>query len=238
MSQYILRLDDASEYWDREKWRRMEALLDEYGIRPLVGIIPDNHDPALVESYPRDDTFWATTARWQNKSWTLALHGCTHEYITESGGLNPVNLRSEFAGVPLEKQKEKIRCGVEILRRHGIRPEVFFAPSHTFDANTLEALRQESSIRIISDTVANDVYYQDDFYFLPQQSGRVRKLPFAVVTFCYHPNMMEEKDFVQLEAFLQQYGSWFVACSQVELKKRRRNPLDKLLRWAYYIRRK
>ena len=41
MSQYILRLDDASDYMDVKKWQRMEELLDRYGIKPLVGVIPD-----------------------------------------------------------------------------------------------------------------------------------------------------------------------------------------------------
>lgn len=35
MSRYIMRLDDASEYMDVEKWQRMENLLDKYGIKPM-----------------------------------------------------------------------------------------------------------------------------------------------------------------------------------------------------------
>ena len=178
MSQYILRLDDASDYMDVEKWQRMEDILDRYGIKPLVGVIPDNRDSSLTETYKQ-----------------LALHGCYHKYTTEEGGINPVNKRSEFAGVPLDKQKEMIRHGVDILKSHNIEPKVFFAPSHTFDENTLIALKEESNIRIISDTIANDVYLENGFYFIPQQSGRVRKLPFNVCTFCYHPNIMKNDDF-------------------------------------------
>ena len=44
MSQYTLRMDDASDYMDAEKWQRMEELLDRYGIKPLVGVSPDNRD--------------------------------------------------------------------------------------------------------------------------------------------------------------------------------------------------
>lgn len=33
MSQYILRLDDASDYMDVKKWQRMEELLDQF--RPV-----------------------------------------------------------------------------------------------------------------------------------------------------------------------------------------------------------
>lgn len=40
MTKYIMRLDDASEYMDVPKWKRMEDLLDAYHIKPLVGIFP------------------------------------------------------------------------------------------------------------------------------------------------------------------------------------------------------
>ena len=237
MSQYILRLDDASDYMDTEKWQRMEDMLDKYGIKPLVGIIPDNQDSSLVETYKQDSEFWNKTARWKEKGWELALHGCYHKYTTKEGGINPVNKRSEFAGVPLEKQKRMIRHGVDILKNHEIEPKVFFAPSHTFDKNTLIALNDESDIRVVSDTIANDVYYENGFYFIPQQSGRVRKLPFRVVTFCYHPNTMQPKNFAELEGFLQQYAKKFVPVQTLQLKKRRRGPVDRALRWIYFARR-
>lgn len=209
MSQYILRLDDASDYMDVKKWQRMEELLDQYGIKPLVGVIPDNRDSSLTDTYEQDPEFWDKTACWKEKGWELALHGCYHKYTTKEGGINPVNQRSEFAGVPLDKQKEMIRHGVDVLKGHDIEPKVFFAPSHTFDENTLVALKEESDIRIISDTIANDVYFENNFYFIPQQSGRVRKLPFKVVTFCYHPNMMKDDDFDVLERFLKKNAESF-----------------------------
>ena len=42
---YLIRLDDASEYMDVERWRHVECVLDKHGVKPLVGIIPENHDP-------------------------------------------------------------------------------------------------------------------------------------------------------------------------------------------------
>ena len=95
-----------------------------------------------------------------------------------------MNSRSEFTGVPLEIQKKKIRDGIEILHQHSINPKIFFAPSHTFDLNTLTALSEESEIRIISDTMANDIYMKYGFYFIPVQSGRPRKLSFKCTTTC------------------------------------------------------
>lgn len=208
MAQYILRLDDAAPHADWEKWERMEDLLDKYKIKPLVGVIPDCKD-MKINVLMEKKNFWENVCKWKEKGWTIAMHGYDHVYITDNGGFNPVNHKSEFAGVPLEIQKEKIRKGVSVFREHGFEPEVFFAPSHTMDLNTLKALKQESGIRIISDTVANKPYHKYGMTFVPLQSGRVRRLPFKVVTFCYHPNMMEDKDFELLEMFLKKHGSHF-----------------------------
>lgn len=234
MSQYILRLDDASDYMNVKKWQRMEELLDRYGIKPLVGVIPDNRDSSLTDTYEQDPEFWDKTERWKEKGWELALHGCYHKYTTKEGGINPVNQRSEFAGVPLDRQKEMIRHGVDVLKGHDIEPKVFFAPSHTFDENTLVALKEESDIRIISDTIANDVYFEDDFYFIPQQSGRVRKLPFKVCTFCYHPNMMKDEDFEELEIFLKGRHSNFASVQDMKLKERPISNFDRILHAIYF----
>lgn len=238
MSQYLLRLDDASDYMNVDKWQRMENLLDRYGIKPLVGIIPDNQDSSLTGEYGRDLAFWGKAAHWKEKGWELALHGCYHKYTTADGGVNPVNRRSEFAGVSLVEQKKMIRHGIDILEGHGIEPRVFFAPSHTFDENTLTALKEESDIRIISDTIANDVYYENGFYFVPQQSGRVRKLPFKVCTFCYHPNTMRNADFEELNTFLDSMGERFTAFSEIELTKRKTSLMDRILRRIYFAKRR
>ena len=231
---YLIRLDDASDHMDTEKWNRMEAVLDAYGIKPIVGVIPQNKDPTLIQQYKEVPSFWTDTIRrWQDKGWCLAMHGYEHLYTTTSGGINPVNKRSEFAGLRLDEQKRKIRQGYAILKEKGVDPKIFFAPSHTFDKNTLEALRTETDIRIISDTVASDVYFEDGFYFIPQQSGSVRKLPFKPVTFCYHPNIMADRDFSVLEKFLKKYQSNFGAVENV-LKKRRFSTFDSILRRLYF----
>lgn len=235
MAQYILRLDDAAPHADWEKWERMEGLLDKYKTRPLVGIIPDCKDMKINKLGERKD-FWEKVGIWKEKGWTIAMHGYDHVYITDDGGFNPVNHKSEFAGVPLEIQKEKIRKGVSIFREHGIEPKVFFAPSHTMDMNTIEALKQESKIRIISDTIANSSYRRWGMTFVPQQSGRMRKLPFKVVTFCCHPNMMDEKEFECLEVFFKKH--WKDFCDfPLEESDRRETVYDRMLREFYFFRR-
>lgn len=201
MKLYI-RLDDACERMNIENWNRIEILFDKYNIKPLVGIIPHCED-SFMNEYEEDKLFWNKVGKWVEKGWSIALHGFNHVFVTKEGGLNPVNKRSEFAGVPLLEQKKKIKDGVNIFRSHGFEPKIFFAPAHTFDMNTLIALREESEIRIISDTIANKTYSRWGFTFVPQQSGRVRSLPFNTITFCYHPNTMKNDDFFTLEEFIK-----------------------------------
>ena len=49
MKKLLLRLDDASEYMDVDKWRNMERILDKYNVKPLFGIIPANNDEKLLK---------------------------------------------------------------------------------------------------------------------------------------------------------------------------------------------
>lgn len=233
MGQYILRLDDATIKYDKAKWDRIEKVLYKYSVKPLVGVIPNCEDTSF-EKYEENPQFWNKVHDWISKGWTIAMHGYNHVYCTQSGGMNPINKRSEFAGLSLDKQKQKIAAGVSILRHHGIEPVIFFAPSHTFDLNTLEALREESNIRIISDTVANDVYKSDGFTFVPQQSGKVRWLPFKTVTFCYHPNTLSNEGFLELENFLEKNNQQFVEFPQKQINKGL-SILDRMLRQFYFI---
>ena len=237
MAKYIIRLDDACPKRDIKKWDKIKCLLDKYNIRPLVGIIPNCKDPDM-EKYSEDSNFWIGRVKsWKEKNWTLALHGYEHVFVTEDAGINPVNKKSEFAGLSLEEQREKIRNGIEVLRKYGIEPNVFFAPAHTFDVNTLEALKLESDIRIISDTPTNKRYCRYGMTFVPQQSGHVRKLPFNVVTFCYHPNTMKDKDFRQLEDFVKKYRYYFIDFPSDEIDNKL-SLYDKLLMKIYYWRHK
>ena len=236
---YLIRLDDACEYMDVEKWTKMETLLDKYGIKPLVGIIPACEDPKMKGIYQQDLDFWNKVKRWKNKGWTMALHGYQHLYVTKCGGINPVNNKSEFAGLPLEEQKEKIRKGNEILINQGIHVKVFFAPSHTFDANTLLALKEESEIRIISDTISSNIYYENDFWFVPSQSGSCRNLPFKTATFCFHPNTMKDDDFDRLEKFISKNTDKFTDFNMLDFETKKKKTLfDNLLNVLYFAYRK
>lgn len=239
MKQYLIRLDDACPTMDAARWQRVESILDKYGVRPMVGIIPSNADPKqMIEK--EDGLFWEKALAWQNKGWAIALHGFDHCYITSDAGMNPLWNRSEFAGISLELQKQKISDGVSILKKHGLIPKYFFAPSHTFDNNTLTALRECSNIRIISDTIAARPYRHGEFIFIPQIGGHCVEMPLSgVYTFCFHPNTMEEASFNALESFIQKHKKKFCAFDELDLSHIKVKSLkDRFISWMYFTKRK
>ena len=235
---YLIRLDDACPYMDIEKWSHIEKLLDDYCIKPIVAIIPNCLDTDLTRSYQEDGLFWNKVSSWEKKGWTIGLHGFCHVFETSARGLNPVNGYSEFAGIDIERQRQKIKEGVDIFRLHGIESQVFVAPAHTFDQGTLDALLSERNIRVISDTIASDVYYENGIYYIPQQAGSVRWMPLRTVTFCYHPNKMSDKAFERLENFIIKHRSSFINYQNISFKKRNLSQSDLFLRWLYFLRRK
>lgn len=202
---------------DVQKWRKVEDILDKYNVKPLVGIIPNCEDIKMMV-FPEDNCFWERVHSWEKKGWNLALHGYNHVYSSMSSGLNPMWKKSEFAGVPIELQREKIQKGIRILHDHSLSVKCFFAPSHTFDENTLEALKQESSIRIVSDTIAFYPYKMDGLVFVPQQFGHCIALPFGVWTFCFHPNTMSNKEFVDMELFLKKHQRQFISFDELDFQ--------------------
>ena len=239
MKKYLIRLDDACPTMNAAQWRRMECLLDKYSVRPMVGIIPSNADTKqMIEK--EDGLFWEKALAWQNKGWTIALHGFDHCYISSNAGINPLWNRSEFAGVSLEEQKQKVRDGVNILESHGLAPKYFFAPSHTFDDNTLTALKEESEIRIISDTIATKPYKQGDFIFIPQIGGHCVEMPLSgMYTFCFHPNTMNDDAFNALESFIQKHKEEFFGFDEIDLNGvRGKSMKDKVISWLYFTQRK
>lgn len=238
MKKYLLRLDDACEKMDRKRWDRLEQVLDRCGVKPLVGVIPDCKDPAFA-AYEEDKTFWSEKLpSWVAKGWTIALHGYDHRYISENGGLNRLHNKSEFAGVDPELQRQKIAQGVKRFRASGIEPKVFFAPSHTFDEQTLAALREESDIRIISDTAAYDVYQKDGFTYVPVQFSYLRSSPYRTTTFCLHPNTLDDKRINAVERFLtsEKERRYFTAFP-TEFTGRRYHLIDEAVRVIFFKRR-
>lgn len=204
LTQYIFRIDDVCPGMDSTKFDKLEYLFDKYEINPIIGVIPDNKDTSLnIDS--DDPLFWEKIRKLQVKGWTIAQHGCHHLYVTESPGLLGFPLKSEFSGLEYEVQIEKIIKGKSILQANGIYTNVFMAPSHSFDENTLKAL-SSSGFYAITDGFGFSIYIQNDIIFVPQQYAFPRAFPFGLVTFCIHPNNLSESKLNRIEKFINKYS--------------------------------
>jgi predicted deacetylase len=236
---YLVRLDDACDTMDAYKWQKIEDILDKYNIKPMVAIIPNNQDRSLMID-KEDAFFWDKAYNWQKKDWAIALHGFDHVYVTQDGGINPVHKRSEFAGLSLKKQEEKLVKGFEILQAKKLNANYFVAPSHTFDDNTLEALYAKTTIRKISDTIARVPYKKGEFTFFPQQFGYFRAVSLSGYwTFCFHPNGMKSDEFDVLEMFIKKHQDKFISFDMVDTELlNAKSFVDKTLSFLYFLKRK
>jgi len=194
-SNYIIRLDDASHFSDLSKWMKIASILDTHNIKPIVAIIPDNKDSSLFYS-SLNNNFWDLVRSWKDNNWSIAMHGYNHIFhkVSRKKLIFPYYSRSEFAGLPIESQKYKIKNSLKLFNKNGISPTVWVAPAHSFDSITLEALKQETEINIISDGIAFHPYFSKDFYFIPQQIWDIKKRFFGTWTICLHPDTMSIQD--------------------------------------------
>ena len=239
MTKYLIRLDDACPTMSKERWGLIESILDKYGVKPMVGVVPHNEDNHLKCDH-EDSQFWNKVRTWEEKGWTIALHGYNHCYISENAGINPFWNRSEFAGVPLEEQKKKIRDGIAVFKKYGLNPKYFFAPSHTYDNNTIEALRQESDIRVICDSIGRKPYRKEEFIFIPQIIGHCTEIPISGIwTFCLHPNVMRDVNIEATESFIQRHHQKFISFEDIDLNDTvQKSIFDKMMSWIFFNYRK
>jgi len=234
---YIIRLDDACPTMRTETWGALEHLFDELNIRPVVGVIPDNRDPAMMLS-PEDPHFWSRMRQWQNKGWELVMHGLHHVYHPIPLDCKPIlhlSDKSEFVGLPLERQHQMLAQGYSIMLSEGLKPRAFMAPSHTFDLLTLQALRESTDIRIITDGHAAWPYQSDGFTWLPQQLWRYYEMPFGIWCICLHPNSMTQADLQRFGDYVRRNAHKFIDASTALAFARPRSLLDRSFAWLYRV---
>jgi predicted deacetylase len=223
----LLRFDDICPTMRWDIWNEVEKVLVRTGVKPIVAVVPDNQDPDLTFD-PPDATFWNRVRTWQENGWTIGLHGYQHVYVTKAAGMFGRMPCSEFAGLPADVQEAKLRSAVQIFREHNVVPELWVAPAHSFDANTLTAL-SNIGIRTVSDGYA--LYpYRDSrgITWIPQQVGRFRNLPFGVWTVCHHINDWTSREVAQFDHDLSNFTGHFTSVPDVlqDYRQRRRGWLD------------
>jgi predicted deacetylase len=213
-AQYLVRFDDFCPGMNWSVWREVEKILVANDIKPLLAVVPSNQDDNLNVHAP-EERFWDIVRAWQDRGWTIGLHGYQHRYVTNHAGLVGLNTRSEFAGLPANEQAEKLKAGVEIFRRESVRPEVWIAPAHSFDDATVTALR-DLGIKAISDGFYLSPHRDArEMLWIPQQLWSLRYRPFGLWTACYHVNSWTAKDIGAFEQSVRMYRSRITSLAHV-----------------------
>jgi predicted deacetylase len=185
--QYLVRFDDICPTMDWAAWEGVERHLHSHSIRPILAVVPDNRDPKLMLE-PACDDFWSRVRGWQRRGYAIALHGYQHLYVNKNPGLMRLTRQSEFAGLPRQEQEAKLRRGLEIFAKNGVRADAWVAPSHSFDHTTLRLLA-DLGIFTVSDGLSSWPFTDPrGVTWVPQQLWRFQARPAGVWTVCCHHN--------------------------------------------------
>lgn len=203
-------MDDITPDMNWENFLKLKEIFDKYNVKPLLGVVPDCQDEMLHCEDAKED-FWEYLKGLQQEGWVLAQHGCYHQYTTKKGGLFPLNCFSEYAGVPYEKQKEQIAHGRNCLLEKGIHADIFMAPGHTYDRNTLKALR-ECGFTHVTDGFGKKPYLRDGLAFLPiaEKKSAVFGEEEGYTTLVIHANGMKESEIQWYDEMIRKYTEKFI----------------------------
>jgi len=184
-SRYRLRFDDICPTMNWALWHSVETVLLDLNIKPILAVIPDNQDCTLHKG-ERNDRFWDCVRKWQDLGWTIGLHGYQHRYITRQGGIVGINRYSEFAGLCRARQDASLRRAVGIFQREGVIPDVWVAPAHSFDEETVGVLHSLGITKISDGYHLYPYRDRQGMMWVPQQLAVFRRIPFGLWTVCVH----------------------------------------------------
>jgi predicted deacetylase len=212
-ARYLLRFDDLCPTVSRERWQLCRGLVDEFRVRPILAVVPDNLDPDLAVS-PADAGFWREVRAMEKAGATIGLHGYHHLRQSRGRSFVPLQRASEFAGVPGHWQRTWIWEGLDILRQHGLNPRIWVAPQHGFDGDTLRALKAER-IHLLSDGFARVPFVRGGMTWIPQQLWAPLEKSEGLWTICIHPNTARPAEIETLRAFLRGHAHQFTSVDAV-----------------------
>lgn len=197
----VLRIDDVCPQMEWKWFAKTMDLLAEHNVTGLLGVIPDCRDIMLNKEKPKED-FWDQLLLYQSGGWCIAMHGYKHLYDTTALGLVVADKtkESEFAGHTFEEQYTRLKKGKELLEQRNIYTDIFFAPSHNYDKNTIKALH-ELGFRYISDGRSRYAYQRMGLKFIP--NSRARQAKRGIHTLVLHPCITKELGYNNLKKMLE-----------------------------------
>lgn len=211
-AKYIIRFDDFYNGMDVEKYSIITDWLIKFRIPAIIGVIPAWEENPFRNTSTKHNSngkynatidrgiFFQKMREVQSIGSEIALHGYSHKLHPCKSMLN-VNQYGEFPGLTFDEQKNKIALGKKCFEEQGLICRVFMAPAHSFDKETLRALRSEN-IPIITDGKALYPYQSEGMTFIPQISSAPTTYPFGIITICLHPQYLNAAGFDKLRRFV------------------------------------
>ncbi|MGA7242421.1 MAG: DUF2334 domain-containing protein [Terracidiphilus sp.] len=212
-ARYLIRLDDLCPTMRRDRCEHFLSIVTSYKVAPILAVVPDNQDPELNLQSP-DPEFWEWMRSCEAAGATIAMHGYRHQCTNQGKSLLGLHKETEFAGAEESLQREWIRCGLAILRGHGLNPRLFVAPRHGFDNATLRALACEG-LGILSDGFARRPFMRSEVLWIPQQLWEPVPKETGLWTICVHPNTASATHEVKLQEFLAKSAHQFTSFADV-----------------------
>ena len=193
MSKYLMRFDDINANMDWERFFILKKILEKYNIKSVLGVVPKCEDLSL-KMYPSNSNYY-TNSKYQDVQTDgdcIAQHGYKHKYDSNLRGNYGSANKSEFAGHSFDTQFEKLNKGKLILKNHSLWEPVFMAPGHSFDSNTLKALKK-LNFKIVLDGFSLFPFKKSQLTFAPQISSKpLPKFLPGLSQLCVHINTISD----------------------------------------------
>ena len=204
----LVRMDDICPMMNMEKFNNYLSAFESYNIKPLLGVIPDCWDTSFSEKASPD--FWERIHKLNQNGFPVAMHGVHHVYTTESKGIVCNRLKSEFAGLNYEEQLYLLSFGKKILQQHNIETDTFMAPGHSYDNNTIKALKK-IGFHYISDGRSFYPYIRHGMKCIPAMGAYRYHFNRGMLTICIHSDTMSEQEYKQLMCFIEKNKYKFIS---------------------------
>ena len=237
MAKYIIRFDDFYVGMEKKNFLHATKVIRENSIPAIIGVVPAWQDELEVRQPVNEKEFWQTIRSLQENGCEIALHGYSHKLFKHENLLG-VNQYGEFSGLPLEEQKIKINNGLRVFSKNGIHCRMFMAPAHSFDMNTLTALKF-AGISLITDGKSFYPYLWNELIFIPQISSKFTVYPWGIITICLHPQWMNDSSYTDLVLFCRKQTSNIISvqCGVYSINKMSaiKRTVDALVRQLYFL---
>lgn len=226
MAKYLIRFDDINSRIDWDRFLKIKNKLEKYQIKSILGVVPNCLDENLFSSKPLDK-YYDYLRKCKKYGDKIAQHGFTHIYDSRKSGFFGRSKFSEFAGHKIEEQLMRLKKGKSILENEQLWDPIFMAPCHSFDSNTLLALKK-IGFETVLDGISLLPYKKYSLNFIPQIVSKPLPafLP-GISQLCIHINTISDKELNQLIDFVEKNNKKFICFDEISLNDNLLNIFDR-----------